>query len=323
MPPPDEFHWIDRLKRLTRDDPRALGLLDDAAVIPSRRGFDLVVSTDAMIEGVHFLKDERPEVVARRLLRTSLSDLAAKAARPFAYLLTTAWPAERPMAWRERFIDGLAADGDEFGVALLGGDTVATTGPLAVSATVLGWSPAGGAILRSNGQPDDELIVCGVIGDGWLGLKAARGEIPDPGGRLASQYRLPRPLLGLRDALTAHAHAAADVSDGLLADAGHIAGASRLGLRLELEALPLSLGGAAWLERQADERAARLQLAAGGDDYAIVCAVAPGEAAQFIAEATAIGAPAARMGVFTAEPGLDLRLRGAPVRTPAMLGWRH
>jgi thiamine-monophosphate kinase len=101
--PPDEFAWIDSLRPLARGDPRALGLMDDAAVLPARPGFDLVVSVDAMIEGVHFLADEKPQTVARRLLRTSLSDLAAKAASPFAYFLTTAWPANRwppPGPWR-------------------------------------------------------------------------------------------------------------------------------------------------------------------------------------------------------------------------------
>jgi thiamin-phosphate kinase len=149
----------------------------------------MVISTDAMVEGVHFLADENPTLIAKRLLRTSLSDLAAKAARPFGYFLTTAWPPSRNWAYRQGFARGLAEDGDEFGVSLLGGDTVSTEGPLTVSATVLGWSPSGQTILRSGAHDGDLAIVCGVIGDGWLGLKAARGEIADPGGRLAMHYR--------------------------------------------------------------------------------------------------------------------------------------
>jgi thiamine-monophosphate kinase len=321
--PPDEFAWIERLKPLTRGDPRALGLADDAAVLPARPGFDLVISTDAMVEGVHFLEGERPATIARRLLRTSLSDLAAKAARPFGYFLTTAWPASRPMGWREAFAQGLAEDGDEFGVALLGGDTVRTTGPLTLNATVLGWTAAGGAVLRSTAREGDVVVVCGVIGDGWLGLRAARGEIADPGGRLAAHYRTPRPLLILRDLLAEHARAAADVSDGLLADAGHVARASGLGLRLDLEALPLSLSAAAWREAQDDEARALLQLACGGDDYAIVCAMAPQTQEQARRAIAALGVPAARVGVFTAQEGLDLRLRELPLPAPAMLGWRH
>jgi thiamine-monophosphate kinase len=320
--PPDEFAWIDSLKNLTRGDPRALGLLDDVAVLPSRPGHDMVISTDAMVEGVHFLAGEKPQIIARRLLRTSLSDLAAKGARPFGYFLTTAWPEDRGWAYRRGFTKGLADDGDEFGLSLLGGDTVSTSGPLTLSATVLGWSPSGGAILRSGARPGDVLVVCGVVGDGWLGLKAARGEIPDPGGRLASHYRTPRPLLSLREVLIAHVRAAADVSDGLLADAHHVGTASGCGVSVDLARLPLSLGASAWLADQADEAGSLIALATGGDDYALVCAVEPEVEARFRRAVSALGAPAAAIGVFREELGLKVSLGGRTLRAPRQ-GWRH
>ncbi|HEY2050071.1 MAG TPA: thiamine-phosphate kinase [Caulobacteraceae bacterium] len=320
--PPDEFAWIDLIRPLTRGDPRALDLLDDAAVLPGRAGFELVVSADAMVEGVHFLADDPPVTIAKRLLRTSLSDLAAKAARPFGYFLTTAWPKGRPMGWKAAFAKGLEADGDEFGVALLGGDTVSTSGPLVLSATVLGWARAGTTVLRSGAQAGDRLMVCGVIGDGLLGLRAARGEIPDPGGRLAAHYRMPRPWLGLREPLGRYAHAAADVSDGLLADAGHLARASGLKVAIRLEDLPLSIGAADWLSDQDDETAARRELATGGDDYAIVCAVAAHEEADFRTAATAVGAPVATVGELAVGQGVEVTLRGGPIRTDH-LGWAH
>lgn len=320
--PPDEFEWIASLRGLTRGDPRALGLLDDAAIIPGRQGFDMVVSTDTMVEGVHFLSDERPSTIARRLLRTSLSDLAAKAAKPFGYFLTTAWPANRGRAYRQAFAEGLAGDGDEFGISLLGGDTVATGGPMVFTATVLGWSPSGGAVLRSGARPGDIVVVCGVIGDGWLGLRAARGEITDPGGRLASHYRLPKPLLNLRDVLSLHAHGAADVSDGLLADASHVATASRCGVDIELSALPLSISAATWCAGQDQEDRARLDLASGGDDYALVCAVPPAEEVEFRRGVSALGVPAAAVGVFRVGDGVEVRLRGQRV-DPQHFGWRH
>src|ERR1700678_787655 len=120
MPDPvDEFTWIASLRPLALGDERALGLADDAAVLPARSGSDLVISKDAMVEGVHFLTGEAPDVIAPRLLRTSLSDLAAKAAEPFGYLLLTAWPPGRDKAWRARFAEGLGEDGRAFGVALL------------------------------------------------------------------------------------------------------------------------------------------------------------------------------------------------------------
>jgi thiamine-monophosphate kinase len=326
--PPDEFAWIDRLRRLTRGDPRALDLRDDAAVIQARPGRDLVVSVDAMVEGVHFLSGERPDRIAQRLLRTSLSDLAAKAARPFGYFLTTAWPADRPWAYRDAFISGLAEDGDAFGVALLGGDTVTTSGPLTLSATVLGWVEAGRAVPRSGARPGDAAVICGVIGDGWLGLKAARGELSDPGGRLASHYRTPRPLLALAEALRTHAVAAADVSDGLLADLGHVARASGCLAVVDLDQLPLSLSAAAWCADQEDEAAARLALASGGDDYALVCAVRPGAVGAFVDACAAKGVPAACAGQFlAAQDGeaaglVQARFQGRDVRV-SEAGWRH
>ncbi len=319
---PDEFAWIDRLRPLTRDDPRALGLLDDAAVLPGRLGYDLVISKDAMIEGVHFLRGEAPDVVAQRLLRTSLSDLAAKAAEPFGYFLMTAWPRDRSWEDRDAFIRGLAQDGEAFGVALLGGDTVGAPGPLSLSATVLGWAPAGRTVLRSGARVGDEVVVCGVIGDGWLGLKAARGEIDDAEGRLAAHYRTPTPLLALREPLRTHVRAAADVSDGLVADAMHIARASRVGLELDLDLMPLSDGARAWLGAQVDVPAARLDLATGGDDYAIVCAVDPAELEAFLTRVRRMGVEASRIGRFHA--GEDLRVRaGGRALAVKRFGWRH
>ncbi len=319
---PDEFDWIASLRPLSRGDPSALSLMDDAAILPARPGFDLVISADAMVEGVHFIAGEAPQIVAKRLLRTALSDLAAKAASPFGYLLMTAWPADRDAAWRQAFKEGLAEDGAFFAVNLLGGDTVATSGPLTLSATVLGWAPAGAAVLRSGARPGDALIVCGAIGDGWLGLRAARGEIVDPGGRLAGRYRLPVPLFGLSEALRAYARAAADVSDGLLADAEHIAEASGLGVRLDLAGMPLSAEGRVWLDAQPDRAAAILALAAGGDDYALVCAVDPGREAAFRAAVQAAGALVASVGAFESGSDFEVSLGGVPVSADRR-GWRH
>ncbi|MFI4936248.1 MAG: thiamine-phosphate kinase [Caulobacterales bacterium] len=317
---PDEFDWIAALRPLTRGAPAALGLLDDAAILPSRPGFDLVVSKDAMVEGVHFLAGEAADVVARRLLRTNLSDLAAKAAEPFGYFLMTAWPAARGWSDREAFIRGLKIDGEGFDLDLLGGDTVATPGPLTVSATVLGWVPSGRAVLRSGAKAGEALVVLGWVGDGFLGWRAALGEIADPTGALAAHFRLPEPLLALRGALRAGASAAADVSDGLMADAMHIAQASGLGVSLALDRLPLSPAAAGWLDAQRDRRAALLRLARGGDDYALVCAAPDGEA--LVSAARAAGVTASVAGVFTPSSGLAVTLDGAPVEA-GELGWRH
>lgn len=317
--PPGEFETIARLMApLTRGAPEALGLQDDAAVLASRPGFDLVISQDAMTEGVHFLPGMPMDKVARRLLRAALSDLAAKAAEPFAYLLTVAWPSGAGWATREAFARGLAQDGAEFGVSLIGGDTVSTPGPFMASVTVLGWVPAGRMLQRGRARAGELLVVSGTIGDGWLGLLAARGEIAaDPW--LIERFERPSPRFDLRAAIRSGAAAGADVSDGLLADAGHIAAASGLGADIELDRLPLSPPAMAWLEAQPDRAAALVALASGGDDYELVLAVSPPDLPTLMESA---GAPLTVIGMFTEAPGVNVLCGGAP--TPAgRQGWRH
>lgn len=312
--PPDEFGQIARLYApLTKGAPEAFGLLDDAAAIPSRPGFDLVITKDAMVEGVHFLPGEAPDLVARKLLRVNLSDLAAKGAEPYGYFLAVAWSPHHDWAARQAFAAGLAADGEHFGLTLLGGDTVSTPGPFTVSLTMLGWVPAGAMVRRGGASAGDLVLVSGTIGDGWLGLQAARGEIPDQDGYLSERYRLPSPRLEFRQALQAYASAAADISDGLVADAGHIAQASGLGLRLDLDHLPLSAAARRWLEAQPDQVAALAALATGGDDYEVVC-TAPRSSAASLGMII--------IGEMTAEQGVEVIARGQPVAVGAG-GWRH
>jgi len=325
--PVDEFDSIARLFRpLTEGAPEALGLMDDAAVLASRPGHDLVITTDVMVEGVHFLPEDPLDLVARKLLRVNLSDLAAKAAEPFAYLLNAAWPARCGWPEREAFARGLAEDQRAFGIRLLGGDTSSTPGPLTVSVTALGWTPAGAMVKRSGARPGDVLLVSGSIGDGLLGLKAARGEITglsaDKADWLAARYRLPSPRVELRGALRAHATAAADVSDGLMADAGHIGEASGVAISLDLDLMPLSDPAKAWLAFQPDRAAALAELAAGGDDYEIVCAARPEAVAPLAAAARAAGLAVTPVGKVEAGEGLRVSRGGRPVE-PARTGWRH
>ena len=322
MAGPDEFAWIDRLRSLTAHTPGALGLMDDAAVIPSRPRHDLVISKDALVEGVHFLPGEARDVVARRLLRTNLSDLAAKGAQPFGYLLMTAWPHGHGEQEEIDFVRGLAQDAGIFGMDLLGGDTVFTHGPLTVSATVLGWVKSNTMIKRSGAMPGDLLMVTGAIGDGYLGLKAARGEIADADGALRARYRLPHPRLELRRALLTCTAAAADVSDGLLADALHLADASGCEVVVELERLPLSAQGQIWLACQEADLSARLALASGGDDYEIVCAVRPDKAVKFGALCAQAGVAATMIGRFQTGSGIRITDHGMHTAV-ADLGWRH
>ena len=320
---PDEFELIaTHLRPLTNGDPVALDLLDDAAVLPSRPGYDLVITKDAMVAGVHFLAGEDLDIVARRLLRTNLSDLAAKGAEPYGYFLAVGWPSGTTVEDRETFARGLAEDGQAYGVNLLGGDTVTTSGALVVSATLLGWVPQGAAVLRRGAKAGDRLMVSGSIGDGWLGLLAHWGEVEDPDGGLVRRYRTPAPRLALREALRQFAHAAADVSDGLLADAGHIAKASGLQVKVDLDRLPLSTGARKWLEAQPERGEARMSLASGGDDYEVVCAVPAADVAAFQAAAFAAGLPVRDIGEFVEGEGVAALFKGKDI-TPQRLGWLH
>lgn len=267
-----EFDRIDRLfAPLAAGFPGALGLTDDAALIRPAAGCDLVVTTDTIVSGVHYIGDELPDLVARKLLRVNLSDVASMGARPLAYTLNIALPSDIGDDWLESFVAGLAADQKEFGVSLIGGDSVSTPGPVTLTVTAFGEVAAGKAVRRSGAQPGDTLYVTGTIGDGALGLKAVRGQL----GALSSahrdylveRYRLPRPRVFLGPLLSGLAHAAVDVSDGLVADLGHIADRSDVAAIVDAASVPLSTAAAAVLEQGPELRDTVLS---GGDDYELL-----------------------------------------------------
>ena len=288
--------------------PGGLALTDDAALLTPPPGRELVLAADAMVAGVHFLPEDPPETIGRKLLRVNLSDLAAMGADPLAYLMTVALPRATPASWLEGFVAGLALDQAEFGLQVLGGDTVSTPGPVSLSLTILGTVPPGQALRRGGARPGDALWVSGSIGDGALGLRAARGEIPDPDGYLASRYRLPQPRLALGRALRGLATACMDVSDGLVQDLGHLARASGCGAVLEAALVPLS----------PQARAADLGLLiTGGDDYELLFALPPGALPPGNMAAT-------RIGHFTAGPPgvLVLDKTGQPMPLSHQ-GWSH
>jgi thiamine-monophosphate kinase len=281
-----EFELIARyFEPLTANRPGALGLTDDAALLFSTPGNVHVLTTDTLVGGVHFLADDPPDLVARKLLRVNLSDLAAMAAKPVGYLLALSLPIDHDDEWVEAFADGLAADQTEYDIGLLGGDTTATPGPLSATITAIGEVPTGAELRRSGARVGDVVYVSGTIGDAALGLKAIAGDLPgiDPAtaNTLIDRYRLPRPRIALGMALRGLARAAADVSDGLVADLGHICKASAVGARIRQAAIPLSDAARAAIARVPD--AASLVLT-GGDDYELVF-TAPPEAGPDILDA--------------------------------------
>jgi thiamine-monophosphate kinase len=285
---PAEFALISRFFRPLAGA-GALGLVDDAAVFTPPQGRELVVSADAIVEGVHFLPDDPPDCLGRKLLRVNLSDLAAMGATPLNYVLTVSVPRDTPTAWFEAFAHGLALDQGEFGISLLGGDTTCTPGPISLSATVIGHVAPGQALRRTGAQPGDGLWVTGTIGDGALGLLALRGELGDPDGYLASRYRLPCPRLGL--SLNGIVSAAMDVSDGLVQDSGHLARAAGLAVRIDAACVPLSP-----FARAAGRRALCLT---GGDDYELLLAVPPSSDKALQAECARAKIPVSRIGQFS------------------------
>lgn len=323
----DEFDLIARLLRpLTNGAPEALGLLDDAAILPGPDGTDLVVSADMIVRGVHFLPEDPMDLVARKLLRVNLSDLAAKGADPYAYFLTVAWPSDCGWTEREAFAAGLRRDQDAYGLVLLGGDTTSTPGPLTLSATVLGKVASGAAVLRSGAALGDVVLVSGAIGDGWLGLKAAKGEDlglgDEAAANMAERYRLPQPRNVLAALLRQGASAAADVSDGLVADAGRIAIASGVAIELDLASVPLSPEGLRYISAQPDPASARLALATGGDDYELVLTVRKAQAGDLITSAAHLGVAMTRVGRVVEGEGVRVLWAGEQIRVDHA-GYRH
>jgi thiamine-monophosphate kinase len=289
----------------------AFGLTDDAAVIAPRPGHDLVVTTDAIMEGTDFFGHDPADTIARKALRVNLSDLAAKGAEPFAYLLNLALPQATTPDWLQAFAAGLAQDQKQFGISLLGGDTAATDGPLTVAVTAFGYVPRGRMIRRSGAKAGDAVYVTGTIGDSGGGLAIFKREkhalSDEQRDQLIAHYRVPEPPVGfgatrLRDV----ASASVDISDGLIADLGHLARASGVAITVDGEAIPLSPALRAWWGENAIMRAAT-----EGDDYQIAFTGASG-----------LEGPFTRIGSVAAGEGVHLLIGGVEMAVPRP-GYRH
>ncbi|MCM8729898.1 thiamine-phosphate kinase [Hephaestia sp. GCM10023244] len=281
--------------------PGALGLRDDVA----RLG-DLILTTDTIVEGVHYLAGDAPADVAWKLVAVNLSDLAAKGAVPEGVLLNY------PLGdggWDRAFLAGLGNALTHFASPLLGGDTVSrpADAPRVITLTAIGRAQTPPA--RTDAREGDALYVTGTIGDAGAGLRIARGE-PGPA-ELANRYHRPTPRLAEGKALAPLVHAMMDISDGLLIDAARMANASGLGITIDLGAIPLS---DAYRAFAGEDRAARLAAATSGDDYELLFA-APTD--------TRLTAPATRIGTVTAGAGLALTDGGLPIPLPTTLGFQH
>jgi thiamine-monophosphate kinase len=274
--PSGEDSLIARYFQPLATDPGAFGLGDDAAILKSL-GDDLVVTTDAIVEGVHFLADDPAGSIARKALRVNLSDLAAKGATPAGFVLTLALR-RADDGWLAPFARGLGQDAATFGCPLLGGDTVSTPGPLMISITAFGRVPAGRMVHRLGARPGDRVVVSGTIGDATLGLDilkggaVAAGLAGDAAARdlLVGRYRVPQPRSALAKAVRDHASAAMDVSDGLAGDLAKLCAASGVSAVIDAPGIPLSAPAAGLLARGTVGIGA---LVSGGDDYEVLCTV--------------------------------------------------
>ncbi|MBL8491985.1 MAG: thiamine-phosphate kinase [Rhodocyclaceae bacterium] len=316
---PSEFALIDRYFRRPTAHTR-LGVGDDGALVRATPGTELVISTDMLVSGTHFLPDTDPEALGWKVLAVNVSDMAAMGAEPRWALLAAALPAATE-SWIERFARGFFDCAAAFGVDVVGGDT--TRGPRNFCVTILGEVPEGRALLRSGGRAGDDVWVSGAPGLAALGLAHLQGGCPLSEAvrdECLTALHRPRPRVALGLALRGIASAAIDVSDGLLGDLGHILAASGVGAELDLAAMP-----AAALAAAPDPDLGRHCLLAGGDDYELLF-TAPADRSPLIdALSGQLGLPLTRIGSLVADhPGESIvRDRdGRPV-TLGRTGYDH
>lgn len=302
--PSAEDSLIARYFKPLATDPGAFGLVDDAAILSASCDDDIVVTTDAVVEGVHYLATDPPDTIARKALRVNLSDLAAKGAAPAGFVLTLALRSKED-AWLRPFADALGEDAKTFACPLLGGDTVSTPGPQMISITAFGRVPKGHMVGRTGARPGDAILVTGTIGDAALGLDVLTGGTvataltSDHAARdaLISRYRIPQPRNVLAQAVRDHASAAMDVSDGLAGDLTKLCAASGVSATVNVATIPLSLAAADLI---AGKAICVETLLAGGDDYEVLCTVPPAQSDALIAAGRAVGLAVTAIGTIVA-----------------------
>jgi thiamine-monophosphate kinase len=303
-----EDHLIARYFRPLATSPGAFGLTDDAAILTPPPGCDLVLTTDGVISGVHFMPHDPPGLIARKVLRMNLSDLAAKGAKPVGFLLSVALPAPIDEEWIAAFAKGVGEDAEEYGCPLLGGDTDHTPGPLAITIAAFGAVPHGKMVRRATAKMGDAVVVSGTIGDAALGLLRHKDNLlvkrwqltDEQGDYLKLRYLLPEPRTAMAEAVLRYASAAMDVSDGLAGDLAKLCHASGIAAEIDVSRVPLS--DAAQAALTADPALIETILA-GGDDYEILLTLAPDQLPAFCAAADAAGVPVTEIGYVVAGEG--------------------
>lgn len=331
-PPDGTLHGEEAIIRLlaplAQGAPGAFGLTDDCALLTPDPGTELVLKTDPVAEGVHFLADDSPEDVGWKALAVNVSDLAAKAARPVGYLMALSFPAPPTLTWLTGFATGLREAQDAFACHLLGGDTDRRPGPLTVSISIIGAVEPGRMVRRGTARAGEAIFVSGTLGDATLGLALRKdpalagrwGLSPAEARHLQRRYARPQPRLALAAALRAHASAAMDLSDGLAKDLGRLCAASGCAARARLQDMPLS---PAATKAMAADPALAHRIASGGDDYEVLATVPPAEAEAFASLAAAAGLAVTRIGETSGGAGAVVESSdGKPLRLDRP-GWDH
>ena len=318
----NEFEMVQKyFLPLTMGRDEAGGLLDDAAIFSVPDGMDMVISSDTLNSGTHFLEDEKPENIAHKCLRVNLSDMAAMGATPCAYQMNLAFNAYPDEPWVKAFSGALLEDNEKFGVFCAGGDTTVAEGSLLVSLTIFGFVPKGKAVKRSGAKEGDVIVLTGPIGRAAVGVKSLLGllELDNPEPFLSICHK-PEPRTPLSPAIAQYANAAIDISDGLIADLTHVCDASGLSGELQLGAIPFT-----------DETVALLKagivnvetLLTGGDDYEIAMAVAPSNINALSEAAKAVGLDLSVVGEFKAGEGVHVMNEGEGELEFKQTGWTH
>lgn len=320
-----EFDLIRRY--FTRVTPGAeLGVGDDAALLRVGSGMELAVSTDMLVSGTHFLSDADPFLLGHKALAVNLSDLAAMGAQPRWSLLSLSLP-DANESWLEEFSKGFFALADQHGVELIGGDT--TYGPLNLCVTIMGEVPQGAALRRGGAQPGDDIWVSGRLGDAALALACLQGKVPlseqdFSSCALALHQPMPRVVLGL--ALRGVAHSAIDISDGLMADLGHILECSQVGAEIQFDALPVSdvLRSLPINLKPYGNTPLALRCAlAGGDDYELCFSVPVGHRGAVQAISKRMNLPLTRIGTIVAGNSLIVRTADGCIINIEESGYDH
>ena len=315
-----EFDLIKQYFKRPRPGRAALGIGDDCALLAPAPGMQMAISTDMLVEGRHFFAGADARMLGHKCIAVNLSDLAAMGATPVAFTLALALPAADP-AWLEAFSGGLFALADAFDCELIGGDT--TKGPLTVSITVFGQLAPGHALRRDAARAGDDIWISGTLGDARLALACYWNDYaldPGPMAIAASRMHMPTPRVALGMALAAGplAHAAIDISDGLVGDLGHILAASQVGATLAVDTLPAGPVLAAQ-----DLNLRRRFCAAGGDDYELCFTAPAANRAAIMAAALEAGTAVTRVGSIEAEPGLRMVDGGGALVSMGLTGFDH